>query len=85
MEPRAASTEGRPTTGANFSHNYSTLGTYTVTATAADEDGGSRSATFQVNYRNKAPLPVIAATTSTPEGTLVTLTATAVDPGGDSF
>ncbi|NQW64157.1 MAG: PKD domain-containing protein, partial [Deltaproteobacteria bacterium] len=78
--------DGSPTaTGATFSHTYAALGTYTVTATAADEDGGSRNATFQVNYRNLAPLPVIAATTSTAEGSLVTLTATATDPGGDSF
>ena len=78
--------DGTPTaTGATFSHTYASLGTYTVTATAADEDGGSRNATFQVNYRNLAPLPVIAATTSAAEGSVVTLTATAVDPGGDSF
>ena len=78
--------DGSPTeTGASFSHNYATLGTYTVTATAADEDGGSRTASFQVNYRNLAPLPVIATTTSTPEGSVVTLTATASDPGGDTF
>lgn len=74
-----------PETGATFSHTYASLGIYTVTATAADEDGGSRNASFQVTYRNLAPLPVIAATTSTPEGSVVTLTATATDPGGDSF
>ena len=78
--------DGSPTaTGATFSHTYAALGNYIVTATAADEDGGSSNATFQVNYRNLAPLPVIAATTSAAEGSLVTLTATATDPGGDSF
>ena len=78
--------DGTPTaTGATFSHTYASLGNYIVTATAADEDGGSRNATFQVNYRNLAPLPVIAATTSAAEGSVVTLTATAADPGGDSF
>ena len=78
--------DGSPTeTGTTFSHSYATLGTYTVTATATDEDSGSRTATFQVNYRNMAPLPVIAATSPATEGSVVTLTATATDPGGDSF
>jgi PKD repeat protein len=68
---------GTPSTGSfNGSHIYADDGTYTVTLTIHDDDGGSHTQTFEVIVTNVAPIiqpdganPPFAGTDVTPQGT----------------
>ena len=61
-------------------------GNYTVTLTVADEEGDSVSSTLDVTVNNLAPtIAEITGETNILEGTEVTYSATASDPGDDTL
>ena len=66
-------------------HSYQTGGTYTVTVTAVDSNGGVGTAVTTVFVQASAPLGVSLTATTTPSGanTTVTFTATAFGLGND--
>jgi PKD repeat protein len=66
-------------------HTWASDGTYTVTVTVADGEGEPTTATRQVTVQNGAPSVTAGPGVSGPEGGTVTLTAEAVDPGGDEL
>jgi PKD repeat protein len=67
--------------GVNFSFPTDDNGTYVVTLTATDDDGGTDTDTVTINVANFAPLVGITdAPTSSPEGTGITLGAEVIDP-----
>ncbi|MCA9036772.1 MAG: DNRLRE domain-containing protein, partial [Planctomycetaceae bacterium] len=64
------------------SHVYADNGSFTVTITATDDDGGQDSATTTVSVRNVAPqVSIIDIPAQMPEGTPITLNSSVVDPG----
>ena len=68
-------------TGSTFPFMPDDNGTYAVTVTATDKDGGVGSATTTVTADNVAPLPTIGnPLASTTEGTSISLGGSAVDP-----
>jgi PKD repeat protein len=77
---------GVPSSGTiSGSHIYADNGTYTVTVTIYDDDGGSDTATFEVTVNNVQPtLEVTPTTTSILEGGSVDFNATFSDPGFDN-
>ncbi|WP_428938143.1 PKD domain-containing protein [Fontivita pretiosa] len=66
-------------------HLYADDGTYTISATASDEDGtySANSKTLTVN--NVAPTLTISGPNTTAEGSTYTLTLTRSDPGADTI
>jgi uncharacterized delta-60 repeat protein len=58
---------------------------YTVIATATDEDGTFSSNSISVTVDNVAPTLVISGTASTDEGAVYTLTLSSSDPGADTI
>lgn len=74
-----------PIVGTNASHQYTLVGTYEVTVTARDDDGGVTTDSFEVLYRNVAPSIEIGSYGDIDEGSAVTVTAVTSDPGGDLF
>lgn len=67
--------------GANFSFTPDDNGSYVVSLTATDKDGGSTSTSLGISITNVAPTPQISgAPTTSPEGTAIALTASASDP-----
>ena len=70
-------------TGATVSRTYADNGTYTVTLTVSDEDGGSASTTQTIVVANVAPTPEIASISATRiEGTSINFVGSATDPAG---
>lgn len=77
--------DGSPTvTGRTASHSYNTVGFYTVTVEALDDDGDSSTDEFEVEYRNVAPSIEIGTYAAIDEGGSVTVSAVTSDPGGDA-
>jgi PKD repeat protein len=69
--------------GATRSHAYTHPGTYLVTLSVTDNDGGAGGATLLVTVANLAPTAVVPADFSTPTFTFVTFDATgSADPDG---
>src|SRR5262249_49524111 len=74
----------------NYSQNWGNIeffpddsGTYVLTVTATDKDGGSGSGSLTLSIANAPPVPaILGAPASSPEGTAISLTASATDPGG---
>jgi len=68
-------------TGASYSFTPDDNGTYVVTLTATDKDGGTGTTSSTISVTNVAPTPAISgAPASSPEGTAIPLTAGATDP-----
>ncbi|RIK79864.1 MAG: hypothetical protein DCC68_12120 [Planctomycetota bacterium] len=65
-------------------HHYADNGVYTVSVTVTDDDGGTRSTQFPVNVTNIAPAVILNTPSAASEGSLVTLSATVLDPGYDN-
>ncbi len=74
---------GVPSTGTiDDSHTYADNGTYTVTVTVYDDDGGNATQQFDVQVSNVAPTLDSAANQTAAEGALFTMTQmTFSDPG----
>jgi PKD repeat protein len=74
--------DGSPVdTGTTVTHTYDDDGTYTVTLTASDEDGGSFSQTGTVTIYNRPPtITSVTNPGNGPEGTNLSFAATATDP-----
>ena len=70
-----------PASGASTSHVYLDDGTYTVSLTCNDGDGGSAVTNINVVIANGAPSVQITGLNLTDEGTLVALGSTVSDPG----
>jgi uncharacterized delta-60 repeat protein len=67
--------------GANFSFTPDDNGAYVVSLTATDKDGGAASTSASITVTNVPPTPMIGGAPATsPEGTLIALTASATDP-----
>ncbi len=68
------------------SHIYADNGTYTVTVTVSDDDGGKATQTFDVTVHNVAPSLIAAPDQVTSEGSLLSVTNIGVftDPGYDN-
>jgi PKD repeat protein/DNA/RNA endonuclease G (NUC1) len=72
--------------GAEASHIFTDNGTYNVTLTASDEDGGETAQTLEVTVENVAPtFTQINGKTTVNEGEAVDYNATATDPGDDEL
>jgi uncharacterized delta-60 repeat protein len=70
-------------TGTSVSHTYADDGTFTVTLTVSDEDGGSSSTTESITVANVAPTPAIDSVSSLRlEGTSIDFAGSATDPAG---
>jgi PKD repeat protein len=67
-------------------HIYADNGTYTVTVTLSDDDGGTTSATFQVTVNNVAPTLIVPPNQTVDEGALLSLPEIGqfTDPGFDN-
>ena len=75
-----------PVEGASPSHVFTDDGTYTVTLTVQDEDGGVTNQTLNVTVANVAPsLSEINGKTTVDEGEVVNYSASAKDPGDDEL
>ena len=72
-------------TGTALDHTYADDGTYTITVTVDDQDGGTDSDTLVVTVANIAPIIDSTPGTSAPEGVLYTYQPTVVDPGDEVF
>jgi hypothetical protein len=69
-------------TNASFSFTPDDNGTYVVSLTVTDDDGGSGSDSETINVTNVAPTATInGAPASSPEGTQISLTSAVSDPG----
>ena len=68
----------------SVTHSYAADGNYTVTVTVDDQEGGTASDTLIVQVTNAPPvIDSVSNDGPQPEGSPVTMSATATDPGGD--
>ncbi len=78
--------DGETSTGASASHTWATEGSYTVTLTVTDDDGGTVSTSQTMVIANVAPvIGSISATSPLAEGETATFTGTATDVAGDTL
>src|SRR5262249_39200644 len=75
--------DGTTGTGATPSHVYRNNGVYPATVTEHDGDGGSNSSSTQVTVANVAPTANAGPAKAGFEGSAVTLSGSATDPGLD--
>ncbi len=76
--------DGESGTGSSTTHIFANDGTYSVTLTVTDGDGGSDTGTVSVTVTNVAPQIVsLTGDTSGNEGATLGFTATGSDPGSD--
>jgi PKD repeat protein len=66
-------------------HAWGTPAAYAVTLTARDDDGAEASDQARVTVTNAPPSVTLAPIAPVPEGTAVSLTGSASDPGGDTL
>jgi uncharacterized delta-60 repeat protein len=67
--------------GTNFSFTPDDNGTYVVSLSATDKDGGVGTASSVITVSNVAPTPtILGLPASSPEGTVINLSASATDP-----
>jgi PKD repeat protein len=77
--------DGETGSGDEVTHTWTDDGTYTVTVTASDEDGGETTETFNISISNRAPtLQVSASPTSGDEGDTFAFSAAASDVTDDT-
>ena len=75
--------DGTSDTGASLTHAYIDQGTWTVTLTVDDQDGGTVSQTMTVVTSNVAPLITSTPPTNAIQGTLYTYQVVVTEPGDD--
>jgi MYXO-CTERM domain-containing protein len=77
--------DGGTETGTAPTHVYADDGSYAVTVTCADDDGGSGSASTTVTVSNASPtITALTGDTEGDEGATLTFTCAATDPGDDT-
>ncbi|OIR12954.1 MAG: hypothetical protein BEU05_00020 [Marine Group III euryarchaeote CG-Bathy2] len=77
--------DGETASGEDVTHTWADDGTYTITATASDEDGGETTETFDITIANRAPtLELSASSTSGDEGDSFAFSAVTSDVTDDT-
>ena len=71
--------------GATATHAYADQGVYSVTVTVTDDDGGSVSASDTATINNVAPTITSISAPDGLEGTPISFSASATDPGADTL
>jgi len=75
---------GGPQSGGDtFTHSYAEDGTYVVTVSITDDDGGSASDTLQVSVDNVAPVPSSLSVPAGSEGEPLSFSVSVADPGSE--
>ena len=77
--------DGTTGTGASATHAYTDDGTYTITVTVADLDGGSANQTASITIANVDPFILGAPATTATQGATYAYAPTVSDPGDEVF
>jgi MYXO-CTERM domain-containing protein len=77
--------DGSTSTEASPAHAFADNGSYTVTLTASDEDGGSSSTSFTIEVNNLPPVVEATVPESGNEAEQLSFSATATDVGADTL